>query len=100
MGLCLDENRGHAGPGPVPADDARHAERRSRDYGRHGVTGLFAAFNIADGTVISELPRQHRAVERAHLGKEARPLDEAVPRPSFEAIVIKGPRRAGRQPPA
>jgi NADPH:quinone reductase-like Zn-dependent oxidoreductase len=34
------------------------------------------------------------------LGKEARALDEAVPRPSFEAIAIKGPRRAGRQPPA
>jgi hypothetical protein len=34
------------------------------------------------------------------LGKEARPLDEAVPRPSFEAIVLKGPRRPGRQPPA
>src|SRR5580698_4590503 len=36
--------------------------RRSHDYGRHGATGLFAAFNIADGTVISELHRQHRAV--------------------------------------
>jgi hypothetical protein len=27
------------------------------------VTGSFAAFNIADDTVISELHRQHRAVE-------------------------------------
>ncbi len=43
--------------------------RRSHDYGRHGVTGLFAAFDIADGTVISELHRQHRAVERADPGK-------------------------------
>jgi transposase len=31
-------------------------ERRSHDYARHGVTSLFAAFNIADGTVISEIP--------------------------------------------
>ena len=38
-------------------------ERRSHDYYRHGITSLFAAFNIADGTVISELHRQHRATE-------------------------------------
>ena len=25
-------------------------ERRSHDYVRHGTTGLFAAFNIADGS--------------------------------------------------
>jgi transposase len=30
-------------------------ERRSHDYARHGVVDLFAAFNIADGTVITEL---------------------------------------------
>ena len=30
-------------------------ERRTHDYLRHGITSLFAAFNIADGTVISEL---------------------------------------------
>ncbi len=29
-------------------------ERRTHDYVRHGITTLFAAFNIADGTVISE----------------------------------------------
>jgi transposase len=38
-------------------------ERRTHDYARHGVTSLFAAFNIADGTVISGLHRQHRAAE-------------------------------------
>ena len=38
-------------------------ERRSHDYARHGVTSLFAAFDITDGTVISALHRQHRAVE-------------------------------------
>ncbi len=27
-------------------------ERRTQDYLRHGITSLFAAFNIADGTVI------------------------------------------------
>ena len=29
-------------------------ERRTHDYVRHGITSLFAAFNIADGDVISE----------------------------------------------
>jgi len=38
-------------------------ERRTHDYVRHGTTSLFAAFNTADGTVISELHRRHRAVE-------------------------------------
>jgi hypothetical protein len=35
-------------------------ERRTRGYARRGVTSLFAAFDIADGTVISGLhPRFH-----------------------------------------
>ncbi|RPF26249.1 IS630 family transposase [Georgenia muralis] len=38
-------------------------ERRTHDYVRHGTTSLFAAFNTADGTVISSLHRKHRAVE-------------------------------------
>ena len=38
-------------------------ERRTHDYARHGIVNLFAAFNIADGTVITELHRQHRAVQ-------------------------------------
>ena len=38
-------------------------ERRTHDYARHGIVNLFAACNIADGTVITELHRQHRAVE-------------------------------------
>lgn len=37
--------------------------RQSHSYIRHGITSLFATFNIADGTVISELHRQHRASE-------------------------------------
>ena len=38
-------------------------EKRTHDYLRHGTTSLFAAFNTADGTVISSLHRRHRAVE-------------------------------------
>ena len=40
------------------------------------MTSLFAAFNIADGTVISELHRQHRAVE---FRKFLIAIDKAVP---------------------
>ncbi len=51
-------------------------ERRTHDYLRHGVTSLFAAFDIADGTVISELHRRHRGAEfRKFLAR----IDKAVP---------------------
>ncbi|MGW7674704.1 IS630 family transposase [Streptomyces sp. NPDC054775] len=51
-------------------------ERRTHDYYRHGITSLFAAFNIADGTVISELHRRHRAIE---FKKFLIRIDKAVP---------------------
>jgi transposase len=38
-------------------------ERRTHDYVRHGTTTLFAAMNVADGTVISSVHRRHRAIE-------------------------------------
>lgn len=38
-------------------------ERRTHDYYRNGITTLFAAFDVADGSVISEIHRQHRASE-------------------------------------
>jgi transposase len=51
-------------------------ERRTHDYVRHGITSLFAAFDIADGTVIGELHRRHRAVE---FKKFLVTIDKAVP---------------------
>jgi transposase len=51
-------------------------ERRTHDYARHGVVDLFAAFNIADGSVISKLYPQHRAVE---FKKFLVAIDKAVP---------------------
>src|SRR5512144_57475 len=38
-------------------------EKRTHDYVRHGTTSLFAAFNTADGTVISAMHRRHRTIE-------------------------------------
>ncbi|WKK24014.1 IS630 family transposase [Streptomyces olivoreticuli] len=52
-------------------------ERRTHDYLRHGITSLFAAFNIADGTVIGELHRRHRALE---FKKFLVTIDKMVPR--------------------
>ncbi|MEU7769686.1 IS630 family transposase, partial [Nocardia sp. NPDC049190] len=52
-------------------------ERRTHDYLRHGITSLFAAFNIANGTVISALHRRHRAIE---FRKFLVTIDKAVPR--------------------
>jgi Transposase and inactivated derivatives len=51
-------------------------ERRTHDYVRHGITSLFAAFDIADGTVIGELHRRHRATE---FRKFLTTIDKAVP---------------------
>src|SRR5512144_2599905 len=55
-------------------------QRRTHDYARHGVTSLFAAFNIADGTVISELHRRHRHQEFLKFLKR---IDKNVPRGSM-----------------
>lgn len=77
--LCVDEKSGMQAldrSQPVLPMMPGMPERRSHDYVRHGVTSLFAAFNIADGTVISEIHRQHRAVE---FKKFLIAIDKAVP---------------------
>src|SRR5215203_7406285 len=51
-------------------------EQRTHDYIRHGVTSLFAAFNTADGTVISSLHRRHRTIE---FKKFLTKIDDQVP---------------------
>jgi len=51
-------------------------EKRTHDYVRHGVTSLFAAFNTADGTVISSLHRRHRAIE---FKKFLTKIDQQIP---------------------
>ena len=77
--LCVDEKSGMQAldrSQPVLPMMPGMPERRSHDYARHGVTSLFAAFNIADGTVISEIHRRHRAVE---FKKFLVAIDKAVP---------------------
>jgi hypothetical protein len=80
-------------------------ERRSHDYALHGITSLFAAFNIADGTVITALHPQHRAVE---FKKFLIAIDKTVPRWPGRAPDLRQPRHpqdqsnqrlAGQAPP-
>ncbi|MEO3936087.1 IS630 family transposase [Dermatophilaceae bacterium Soc4.6] len=64
--LCVDEKsqvQALARSSPVLPMMPGMPERRTHDYVRHGVTSLFAAFNIADGTVITSIHRRHRAIE-------------------------------------
>ena len=77
--LCVDEKSGMQAldrSQPVLPMMPGMPERRTHDYARNGVTSLFAAFNIADGTVISQIHRQHRAVE---FKKFLVAIDKAVP---------------------
>lgn len=64
--LCVDEKsqvQALARSSPVLPMMPGMPEKRTHDYVRYGVTSLFAAFNIADGTVISSTHRRHRAIE-------------------------------------
>ena len=64
--LCVDEKsqvQALARTSPVLPMMPGMPERRTHDYVRAGVTSLFAAFNVADGTVISSIHRRHRAIE-------------------------------------
>ena len=73
-------------------------ERRTHDYERHGITSLFAAFNVADGTVIGQLHRRHRAVE---FKRFLTTIDKAVPEGLDVHVVCDnyGPTRPRRSRP-
>lgn len=60
-------------------------ERHSHDYVRHGVTSLFAAWNIATGKVISACHRRHRHQEFL---KFLRKIDGSVPAPLEIHLVL------------
>jgi hypothetical protein len=59
-------------------------ERRSHDYVRHGTTTLFAAMDIATGSVITATHRRHRAAEWL---KFLRRIDKAVP-PELDVHIV------------
>jgi transposase len=77
--LCVDEKSGIQAldrSQPVLPMMPGVPERRTHDYVRYGTTDLFAAFSIADGTVISSLDRRHRAAEFLKFLKK---IDKNVP---------------------
>jgi transposase len=51
-------------------------ERASHDYKRHGTSSLYAALDLATGTVIGALHQRHRAIE---FHKFLQTIDQAVP---------------------
>jgi hypothetical protein len=77
--LCVDEE---PDPGvdrsqPVLPMMPGMPERGTHDHLRHCITSLFAAYGVADGTVISQLHRRYRAIE---FRKFLTAIDKAVPR--------------------
>jgi transposase len=77
--LCVDEKsqiQALSRTQPVLAMRAGQMERRTHDYKRHGVTSLFAALDIATGSVLGKCYRRHRSVEFLDFLKK---IDGAVP---------------------
>jgi transposase len=64
--LCLDEKsqiQALDRTQPLLPMRPGQAERRAHDYRRHGTTSLFAALDVAAGTVIGKCFKRHRASE-------------------------------------
>jgi transposase len=64
--LCLDEKsqiQALDRTQPLLPMRPGQAERRAHDYKRHGTTSLFAALDVAAGTVIGKCFKRHRAGE-------------------------------------
>jgi transposase len=59
-------------------------ERRTHDDKRHGVTSLFAALDIATGSVIGKCYRRHRSLEFLNFLKE---IDWVVP-PELDVHLV------------
>ena len=79
MVLCVDEKsqiQALDRTQPVLPLAAGLPERRTHDYVRHGTTTLFAALDLATGSVIGELHRRHRSKEFLAF---LRTIDASVP---------------------
>jgi transposase len=64
--LCVDEKTGIQAldrTQPILPMRPGQVERHTHDYVRNGVTDLFAALDLATGTVIARTRRRHRAAE-------------------------------------
>ena len=88
LGLCVDEksqiqalNRSQ----PVLPMRVGQVERRSHDYDRHGTVNLFAALDVATGSVLGKCYQRHRAREFLRFLKE---IESAVPQDQDIHIVV------------
>jgi putative transposase len=61
-----------------------YVEGVTHDYVRHGTTALFAALDIASGTVVTECKARHRHQEFLEFLKR---IDQAVPE-TFDVHLI------------
>ena len=85
--LCVDEKsqiQALDRTAPILPLRPGQAERRTHDYARHGTTTLFAALDVAAGTVIGECHARHRAVEFRHFLDT---IDASVP-PALDVHLI------------
>jgi transposase len=79
MVLCVDEKsqiQALDRTQPLLPMRPGQAERRSHDYKRHGTTSLFAALDVASGSVIGQCFARHRAKEFSSF---LRQIEAAVP---------------------
>src|SRR6201998_450678 len=77
--LCVDEKsqiQALSRSQPILPMLPGQVERRTHDYKRHGTTSLFAALDIATGSVIGKCWPRHRAIEFRKFLKQ---IDRAVP---------------------
>ena len=77
--LCVDEKsqiQALSRSQPILPMLPGQAERRTHDYKRHGTTSLFAALDVATGSVIGKCWPRHRAIE---FRKFLKHIDRAVP---------------------
>ena len=77
--LCVDEKSGIQAldrTAPLLPMRPGQIERRTHDYSRHGTTDLFAALEVATGTVIASCQRRHRSIEFRKFLDE---IDDSVP---------------------
>jgi transposase len=70
------------------------AERRTHDYQCHGTTSLFAALDIASGSVIGKCWPRHRALE---FRKFLKHIDRAVPADLAVNLVLDNYAKEIRQ---
>jgi transposase len=86
--LCVDEksqvqalNRSQ----PLLPMMPGRAEKRTHTYVRHGTTALFAALNVADGKILGQCRRRHRAIEFLQFIKQ---IDANVPKELDVHVVL------------